>query len=200
MESAPDRYVRNLASCCSGALPACTPLVDTITSRTIRLEPQKLRTKASTGIPYVARPHISSRCCTSASVEDVIGSRYSSQAPSSQSRDELPQLVLRGPEQPATLSEGYAPELPKNARNFAEASDDVISVEEAAFADGAVEEIKHRRQEAQARAKERYTARKQRRNTGALGRQRSAAQQKGPVQVGDEVDLVCVSLAFGGQV
>lgn len=133
------------------------------------------------------------------------GSSQSYSEPGTAVNKQLPQLVLRGPEEPASSYEGYDADLPEEARGDGTASGSEMRLHSITVDDD-VRAIQERQERREKLRQARYAAngagmpstsasqestRQQRRQTAVAGQQ---------LRAGNEIDLICESLAFGGQV
>ena len=122
--------------------------------------------------------------------------------------NQLPQLVLRGPEEPAISYEGYDADLPEQAQSETVAVSETRShsIMDAGIVDEDVRAIQEMREKQGIRRQEMdagngagmaSTSASQESRTQQRRQAAGAGQQ---LRAGNEIDLICESLAFGGQV
>lgn len=137
------------------------------------------------------------------------GTSQSSTGRKSAVNNQLPQLFLRGPQEPASLHEGYDEDLPEQARGNRESSSSTAqmdSIMDAAVVDDAVRTIQERRERREKQKQERYAGNgagmpstsASQQSTTQQRRQAAVAGQQ--LRAGAKIDLICETLAFGGQV
>lgn len=202
--SMPCRYLSGLASLCHGLAPS--------QASSSSFEAPAIHGRAWTvgARHHAARLHTS---CTSSAAQALATIASSGQAHTergSRVNRKLQPLVLRGPAEPGSMCEGYAPEMPADdcyRSTGAECGPHLDSIDEAAILEEAAQELEEKQQR-DAERQGRGPAANSAVDPSASDWQQSApqraseprSQRVSQLRVGDEVDLICQSLAFGGQV